>query len=377
MVWVLTMMLLSGCWDRMEINDLAIVSAIGVDSDKDNKLLVSLQIAIPLRLGTIQSGGGGGGKSTYVISDTGDTFSEAFRKIQMRMPREIFFSQSRVLLIGEDLAKKGVNQILDFHSRYHEPRINTYIMFTKGKATDILKNEPKFENVPAEETKELVKLGVGLSVMIRDFENMLHEEGREPFAPKFDTAALLSNKKDSSEKVQVINGAAIFKNDKLIGWMDDIETRGILWIRNKMKSAVITFDVPEDHGGGKVSAEIYGARSKMEPVIKKGKLKMNISVDVVLGIIENDSMLKLDKTKEIELLNKCVAKEITDRMRLTLDKAQKDLQSDIFGFGVEVYKKYPKEWNSKYRDIWEQEFSQMEVSIQPSIHVRRIGLSTK
>lgn len=60
---------------------------------------------------------------------------------------------------------------------------------------------------------------------------------------------------------------------------------------------------------------------------------------------------------------------------MAVDIAQKQYQSDILGFGQAIYKKYPKEWNTQYKNNWEQEFPQVGVSIHSQVTVRRIGLT--
>lgn len=377
LVLILSVTVLSGCWDRVEINDVAIVSAIGVDLVNDDELKLSLQVAIPSKLSTAQGGGASGGKGTFVISETGKTVSEAFRHIQMKMPRRIFFSQSRVLLIGEKLAKEGVANIVDFHTRYHEPRINTMIMFTKGEATEIIKSKPKFENVTAEETKELIKLDVGLSILIRDFENMLLVDGREPVAQEFVLSPIEVDSSKKGEKIQSLGGVAVFKGDKLIGWLDGPETRGLKWMRNEMETGVITIDIPEEKGSGRISTTINKAESKLVPTLKNGKVKMDIDVEVEIEVIENASNVSLDTESNLEFLNKSVEKEVKERIQIVVDKVQKELQSDVFGFGERVYKKYPKEWNKTFKENWEEIFPQVEVSINPTVYTRRIGLSTR
>ena len=155
---VITVSLLTGCWNRIEVNDIAIVTAIGLDLVDDDMIRLSLQVAIPAKLGP--AGGSKGGskeRSTFVISDKGVTVSEAYRNLQMKLSRRIFFSQSRVLLIGEALAKKGISNIIDFYTRFYQPRMNSFIMFTKGNASEVIKNIPNLENVSSEETKELAK----------------------------------------------------------------------------------------------------------------------------------------------------------------------------------------------------------------------------
>lgn len=49
---------LSGCWDRTEITDLAIVTAASIDKKDNNQIELSVQVFIP---SSISSGGGGQG----------------------------------------------------------------------------------------------------------------------------------------------------------------------------------------------------------------------------------------------------------------------------------------------------------------------------
>jgi spore germination protein KC len=372
-IWGMTLIFLSGCWNRVEINDIAIVTAIGLDLVNDDKLRLTLQVALPSKLVTGGTGGSGG-KSTIVISETGATVSEAYRNIQGKLPRRIFFSQSRILLIGEGLAKKGVFHIVDFHTRYSEPRINSFIMFTKGKASTIINSMPKFENISAEETRELAKMSVGLKVYVRDFLNMLLTEGLEPFASQFTLEPLEVYTKNKSGETQAVNGVAVFKGDKLAGWMDEGETRGLLWLRNEIKEGVITIKIPEENGGGNISMEIVRAETNIVPNLKGGEIKLDVDVVTELSVIENDSKLNLIETKAIKEIQKYAEEEIRNRVELVVEKAQKEFGSDILGFGQSIYKKYPKVWNKHYKENWEKEFVQTKVTIHSKAFVRRIGL---
>jgi spore germination protein KC len=372
LIWGMTLILLTGCWNRVEINDIAIVTAIGLDLVEDDQLRLTLQVAVPSKLVTGGTGGSSG-KSTIVISETGASVSEAYRNIQGKLSRRIFFSQSRVLLIGEDLAKKGVFHIIDFHTRYAEPRINSFIMFTKGKASKIINSMPKFESVSAEEMRELAKMSVGLKIYVRDFLNMLLTDGIEPFASQFTLKPLEVSTKKSGE-TQAVNGIAVFKGDKLVGWMDEVETRGLLWLRNEIKTGIITIKVPEEKGGGNISMEIVRGETNIVPILKQGKLKLDVDVVTELSVIENDSKLNLFEKKVIEEIQTYSEEKISKRIEMIVEKAQKEYASDIFGFGQSVYKKYPKQWNTHYKKNWENEFAQTKVTIHSKAFVRRIGL---
>ncbi|MFB5194804.1 Ger(x)C family spore germination protein [Neobacillus sp. KR4-4] len=373
---VITVFLLTGCWNRIEVNDIAIVTAIGLDLVEENMIRLTLQVAIPTKLGpTGGSSGGGKDRSTFVISEKGVTVSEAYRKLQMKLSRRVFFSQSRVLLISESLARKGIFNIIDFYTRFHQPRMNSFIMFTEGAASEVIKNMPNLESVSAEETKELAKLSVGLKVYVRDFLNMLLTDGLEPYAPQYKLTSVEVDTENESGKIQSINGAAVFKKDKLIGWMDETETRGILWLRNEIEGGVITIKVPKEKGGGNISLDIIRSKTKILPHHDHGQMKITVNVTSEMSAIENTSKLVLFNPKVIEEIQKNIEKEIKGRIQLVVNKAQKDFQSDIFGFGQAVYREYPKAWNTFYKKNWNHEFSQVEVNIKSKVYVRRIGLS--
>ena len=373
---VITVFLLTGCWNRIEVNDIAIVTAIGLDLVEENMIRLTLQVAIPTKLGPAgASSGGGKDRSTFVISEKGVTVSEAYRKLQMKLSRRVFFSQSRVLLISESLARKGIFNIIDFYTRFHQPRMNSFIMFTEGAASEVIKNMPNLESVSAEETKELAKLSVGLKVYVRDFLNMLLTDGLEPYAPQYKLTSVEVDTENESGKIQAINGAAVFKKDKLIGWMDETETRGILWLRNEIEGGVITIKVPKEKGGGNISLDIIRSKTKILPHHDHGQMKITVNVTSEMSAIENTSKLVLFNPKVIEEIQKNIEKEIKGRIQLVVNKAQKDFQSDIFGFGQAVYREYPKAWNTFYKKNWNHEFSQVEVNIKSKVYVRRIGLS--
>jgi len=373
---VITVFLLTGCWNRIEVNDIAIVTAIGLDLVEENMIRLTLQVAIPTKLGPAgASSGGGKDRSTFVISEKGVTVSEAYRKLQMKLSRRVFFSQSRVLLISESLARKGIFNIIDFYTRFHQPRMNSFIMFTEGAASEVIKNMPNLESVSAEETKELAKLSVGLKVYVRDFLNMLLTDGLEPYAPQYKLTSVEVDTENESGKIQSINGAAVFKKDKLIGWMDETETRGILWLRNEIEGGVITIKVPKEKGGGNISLDIIRSKTKILPHHDHGQMKITVNVTSEMSAIENTSKLVLFNPKVIEEIQKNIEKEIKGRIQLVVNKAQKDFQSDIFGFGQAVYREYPKAWNTFYKKNWNHEFSQVEVNIKSKVYVRRIGLS--
>ncbi|WP_085524610.1 Ger(x)C family spore germination protein [Tuberibacillus sp. Marseille-P3662] len=376
---------LTGCWSRVEVNDIAIVTAVGLDEMENGNIRLTLEVAIPNQL--VPTGKGGGqGPTTFTASEKGATVMAAYRKLQEKLPRKVFFSHSRIILIGEKLAQEGVSKVLDFFTRYPESRLNDYIMVAKGKAADLLEIQTKLERVPSEEMRELTKREILVEVNLRDFTNMLLGTGIEPVAPQFKIKPLevqdessfsAGGSQSSSEKYMSISGSGVFYRDQLVGWMDDIETRGVLWFHDKVKDGVITLKVPQKKGGGKVSTNIVRAKTEIQPKLNQDHLKIVVQVYAETALYENDSKLNLKQPKAIRSLTMMLEKQIQNRMDLALDKAQQQFKSDIFGFGRAVYRKYPGKWRNDYKERWDQVFPKLEVKIVPNVVLERTGLTSE
>lgn len=81
-------LLLSGCWSRRELNDLAIAVAAGVDKVGDRYRL-SVQVAIPGQVASKKAGSSQAPATLYTAE--GDTLFEAARRMTQISPRKIYF----------------------------------------------------------------------------------------------------------------------------------------------------------------------------------------------------------------------------------------------------------------------------------------------
>ncbi|WP_054637410.1 hypothetical protein [Thalassobacillus sp. C254] len=99
----------TGCWDRLEVNDMALILATGINVVENGNVEVSAEISLPSPQGSTELMGGdqGGGIGTYIESATGETVADAVSKMQQKVSRELFWGQSDIIVIGEELAKQG------------------------------------------------------------------------------------------------------------------------------------------------------------------------------------------------------------------------------------------------------------------------------
>src|SRR5690606_11923262 len=84
-------LVLGGCWDRIEVNDLAIVQGVALDRASGGMIEVTVSVAVPARITPPGATGGGGqtGPPATNQSATGRTVSEAFNSLQNNLSRRL------------------------------------------------------------------------------------------------------------------------------------------------------------------------------------------------------------------------------------------------------------------------------------------------
>ncbi|MFJ7976847.1 Ger(x)C family spore germination protein [Peribacillus sp. NPDC096379] len=369
-------LLVSGCWDRVEVNDLAIVTAAAIDKKDDNQIELSLQIFIPKALssGGGQGGGtGGGGAVTLVTSHKGSNISDALSKLQSEFPRRVFWGHCKVFIFGERLAKAGIQEQMDFLLRHPQPRERAYVYVSEGKAKPILELFAPLERYSAERLREISDLHLGMQVTLQDLDEKLIGIAQAAALPRVDILPPEKGQEKSQGKPYIV-GTAVFKKDKMIGKLTENETRGVLWIRNEIVASTVTFKLGAEKG--KISINPIEATIKLVPVIQNKKWIMVVKIDTEGSIIQNGTNLNLSSTKLIRAVEKAFAKEIEKRIKLAFQQTQQVLKADIVGFGEEFFRKYPKQWKEN-EGRWDKIFPEIELEIEIKAHVRRQGYINK
>ncbi len=370
---------LAGCWDRREINDLALVLATGIDRKGEETFELSVQLAIPQALATGQQGtaggqgGGSGAKATTVETADGETIYDAMSRLQEKVPRRIFWGHNRIIVIGEEMAQEEISRHLDFFIRHPQPRLRTYLFISKGKASDVLNVFPALENSSAEAAQELTNMRFGLQVTIKEYLQMINGSGAAAL-PWLEIPPPEPEKGEKTSKTLWLNGSAIIKKDKMIGRIDDRVTRGLLWLRNEIELASIT--VPSEIGQGLITCQLLKSRTELVPEIKNGQWAMTVKVDTYDDIVENRSNLNVGDPSVAKVVEKEIEKQIANRIQQALNQIQKEMQADAFGFAEAFHRKYPTEWE-KAKERWDEIFPEIDVKIISHAKLKRSGLSTE
>lgn len=379
-IFIFVLTLNTGCWNRRELNELAIEMAIGFDKS-GNKYRITSQVVQPGEVAAKEGGTGRTPVMTYQA--TAATPFEARRKMTTMSPRKIYASHIRMVVISEELAKDGIGKFMDFLSRDHEHRADFFIVIAKGtSAANVLKIVTPLEKIPANKLFDSLKTsekvwaptsGVTLHELISD----LVSKGKHPVLTGLKVAG--SQKiGETKHNIEVISnparlqytGLGVFRKDKLIGWLNESESKGYNYITNNVNNTVGDIRCPT---GGIAMLEVIRSKSVMTGKVSNGKPEagVDIRIEANVGEVECKS-LDLTQAKTINEMEAIGEQTVKKFVEQTIQKVQKKYKTDIFGFGEVIHRSDPQYWRNAQKN-WDQQFAELPVNVKVDIKIRRTG----
>lgn len=329
---ILIILPLCGCWDRREIGDLPIVMGFGIDkAEKPDKILITSQLANPSSSSASKGSKSSTSSSSFItITEEGDYVFPSVRKSALVAGKKLYISHTQVIVLGEDIAKEGISNYIDWFTRDHELRLEMYVLVADGTAKDILETPTDFQEVPAIHMSNLIKAqedtSTGIVTDVLDFLDSFSSEKKSAVAPIIKV----------EDKMLKISGLAVFNHDKMVGTLTNEEGMGLLWGLNKFKKSVVVVSAEKS----KVGIEILKSSTKITPH-EDCSFEMDINIKANIG--SERGSYDFASAEGTIILKKALAEKVESDIRKTL-KRSSEFGTDIFGFSEIYYKKYPAQW---------------------------------
>lgn len=381
MSFAVVLPLLTGCWDRQEMNELGIMLGLGVDKDGD-QIRVSAQVVVPNEISAKSSGSKGTSVTQYQA--TAKSLLEAIQQLTETSPRKIFMSHIRILVFGEKFAREeGIYDVMEALLREPTVRPDYYVMVARNtKASEVLDLLTPLDNIPAE------KLFSSLDVSSKTWAPTTTVTGDQlidymlspGIQPVITGVQILGdlNKKGSTENISTIRtsarlnttGLGVFKKDKLIGWLSEAESKGYNYIRGNVKSTVGHIDCPKSKGV--VTIKTLRASTDRKGKVVGGEPQVKIKVNTVNSIGSVDCAMQIGSMTAIRELEQLSQERLKELMQESVNSVRRKYHVDIFGFGQEIYQVDPKFFN-KIENDWDKYFENLEIKYEANIQIRRVG----
>ncbi|NLU49118.1 MAG: Ger(x)C family spore germination protein [Syntrophomonadaceae bacterium] len=388
----------TGCWNRREVNDMVVNTALGFD-----RVELNGKPAFRISMLVTRPAGGGGGAATMqrpsspsgdLVTTTGDTIFNAVRDWTTRSSRQFFAGHVLVMVVGEELARDGIAQFMDIALRHGDIRLRTWVVVCEGRALNALQAQPEFETLISSEIRNIIEKSSpsGSKVPRSDLRQVAHDlltPGKDVVVPRLRTivppeavssagqVGLTTSPggtgRQSQTRIVEMAGAAAFSGDRLVGWLNEDETMGMLFIKNQANEGVITvaFDSPEKN----TSFVFRKVRAKVEPLVTDDGIVMKVRISGTGDLREQSSALIRVNEQDLHKLENLVNREVERLCRRAVARSQ-ELNSDVFGFGNRLHLSQPEVWK-ELQGNWRQIFPALKVDVKADFTVEHVGLSSQ
>lgn len=382
MISIFTFLPLTGCWDRKELNQIGIIMAIGIDKEEiGDKFILTSQIISP---SSAKSKEGNNKNPIKMVTTSGNSLFEAVRNNAKNLDRKSFWAHVRVIVISEKVAREGISDVIDFILRISQLRNNSWLIVTKGtEAREVLGVKCGIENIQAIYMEGIIKgkkINSEISAArVIDIIKKIQGEGINPTTGAFkiimDKSQPMEQNNSTMEKCLNLSDTAIFNKDKLVGYLDNVETRAFNLIMGNVKSTPLSISCDKDESKF-TSIEIKKLKSNIIPHIVNGKVSFTINIKVEGNIVEIGDNTDISKLEEFYRINDKFKQAIERDVKKGIVKIQKELKTDVLGFGSALNKKYPKEWK-KIKEQWDTNFVSTPYTLNIETNLKRPGLIIK
>ena len=389
---------LAGCGGAREPDDVAYVVSIGVDKGPAKNIIVTYRVAIPRQLSGDNPGSAS--KTASLISFTAPSLAEARNLLNSASGRSITLSHTRAFIIGRELAETGLGDFIGPLLRFREFRGSMFIVVVQGTAIEMMeKNDPQIENIEARWLEGIMRTADDSSYYLRttlhDFYTRLKGQTGAPLAA---FAAVNEDKLTGTpnavrfpgERAKeylagnvpkvggnpvVIMGTAVFKVDKMVGVLDNEETRMLAILRGRMPRGYIVLDDPLNPERSLNVNLRLGKNPHIEveltperPVISADILLEGEITSIPSGIFYEDNQYQPELEASISQIIK------GEMLRMLQYTQQLEVDAADFGYYIRPHF-FTRAELENYE--WDKQYPKAEWNIKITTKIRRTGLMRK
>lgn len=363
---------LTGCLDKNEIEIFGFVVALGLDLGDSNEVIATIQMLTPTNDPKRDTSGDMSEIAVYKCS--GNTIHNALYNLSNKLGMPLKFSNNKYILVGRKFAEAGIQPVIDFSLRFNDMRPTNPIFVTKDTAHQLLETQEAGSYISPSVIGNLIKrqkyiCKAPVTTNMEFANNIKSESG-------ISVCGILSmdRRLKKTHNNFVLSGSAVFRRDRLIGYMDEEETCGMEWIRGRVKIGELLI---QNKDKSKISLNIIKAKSRFKPVINEKFINFTINIMAQSNIREvyENKTQDMDFNTDPNLIDELSKKQnevIGERVNLAINAAQNRLGADVFGFGETIYRDYPKNWSS-IKKRWDNIFPHINIKVNVSSQIKQTG----
>jgi spore germination protein KC len=346
------------------------VAGMGVDRDPESgNFILSIEIVEPSGNPKEQ------GPASKIIESRGETIFDGIRNVIDTSGKRLVWSHAQTIIVSEDVARQGILDVIDFLYRDAEPRLTLHLVVAcDASARDIISSEGITNKVRSFEIHD--KLENESSIEKYPNDKIYKIVGMLKFDVPYAYVPSITLKKQEDMEVSQIYGTAIFKGDKLQGFLNQEDTKFFLFIINEINGGLLVNKNAQNNPNANICLEIFNNTTTVKPIYSNGIITMKIHTETEAAIGESGPNVNFMDKPSMTALKKDMQEFLLQNIVRVIQKVQNEFDTDIFGFGQAIYEDMPDVWK-QYKDNWDARFKELAFNISCEIKIRNTAHSGK
>ncbi|MDD4263202.1 MAG: Ger(x)C family spore germination protein [Firmicutes bacterium] len=360
---LLLILILTGCYDRVDLNELEIVVGIGLDVTEDGKIKATVQVLNPSSL----TNGNSDSEPFAQIESVAESFTEAVRYANLYSPNRLYYPHNRLIIFSEEFAKThGTHHVIDWVMRTEEPREDLFILITSGEASDVLGTRFPTGPIPSFEITQIVLTSYvnSVSTVTTAFNYAKNLASNIPIT----VFGRIEKTTETNGEMITYSGGALIEKHHFLDYLTETETKGFNWLTGQYKTGLVVTRTKNTED--QFTFEIVRNNSKVSPVLKDGKLTFEVKTEVSGRIIKMKSSKSLLDPNAWPGYLQVIEEGIKSDMKAAIDKAH--TTGDFLGLGDLVKRRFPNYWRDN-EEAWEKIWPTASFTFDIHIAIHGVG----
>ncbi|MGW8820733.1 Ger(x)C family spore germination protein [Paenibacillus lautus] len=363
-VWILvclTSLLLSGCWDNNEVQDINYITALGVDY-KDEKYIIYVQMLDFATIAKQESNKQTEKAPIWVGRGTGTTLTEALVDLYTSSQQRVSWGHVTALVLTEAVLKpKQLSQVFDLTNRSQEIRYTKWIYGTKDKMEDLFTVSPFFQLSPLhsllhEPRESYVQFSFIRPIQFVNFIRLYREKAATVVLPSLHISTQNWSENLKQHPILEVNGGFLIKNKELMGWLPRSDLLGTRWLASNNTHAAVVVQADGEAVG---SIRLEKPQSTIEVIRKPNDASYRIKLNVI-GTVQN-----IYKQVGIKEMKRLTEDTLRKELQNTFHKAAL-IHADPYELCLQLYRTDPKLWKKlveQKKEIYDETPLELDVNV--------------
>jgi Ger(x)C family germination protein len=359
----LLVLILPGCWDRADLEDVAFVLVVGLDLDQDNNLMIYNMVPVNHKESE---------EKEIPVTVRALSLRESRGQIDDMFEGTASGRKLETILLGKRLLKhEDWFPLLDVLFRDPKNAVTADVIFVNGPISQVINS--RFPEIPHlslhlyDMIKSANKRHETIMTTLHELHRQMYEKGITPAISEL----------EMDEKLKLRGTALLNEKGKYVVSLKIQENVLLMILQKQVKKEIpITLQLPQvkKSGGGifdtnVISFNLADMKTKIKTAYRYGRFQFDIRIRSYATLSER--VFPFDVENKSAELEKMIEEQLNQQFENLIKKFQKH-KIDPIGMGLYARAHEYKEWQ-KVQDDWGEALSAADIKINVKVKVKSMG----